>query len=309
MAIQKEIWLRDIVEDFFPDDSFVSKSVNDDAWNDGKRVHVPNAGSMPEVEMDRERLPADVEKRTDVDVEYEMHEFTTSPILITNADQVELSYDKRRSVISGSKKMLQKKAHEFILGKWAPSTADHCIVTTGNAVDTHLSDTTGKRKAITTKELLSLMTLFNDNDIPEEGRYLLLDAHMYTELLASMTESEKQAFFQYADLRKGIVGQLCSINVMRRSSVLRYAVENGNVTGIATKNAATDCAAGLAWYEGLVRRSRGDVELFEESRSPVYYGDIISTLLRAGGCASKSDYEGVYAIVGITAGEAQAAGE
>ena len=299
--VQKEIWLRDLVGNFFPDNSFASKSVSDDAFvESGKKVHVPNAGAPSGVQKNRESLPGKVEKRADSDVEYTLNEFTTNPILIPDAENVELSYDKRMSVIAEDKAELQRVAREDLLTAWAPDK-DGCVYTTGEARPAHQVNATGNRKAITTDDVLNLQTKFDQENISPEGRYLLLDAVMYAELLRSMTNTDKIGFFQAADVKKGIVGQLYSFNVMKRSSVLRYAVSDGAVTGLATENAATDCAAGLAWQERCVRRALGEVKMFDESGSPTYYGDIYSFLVRCGGAKSRADKKGVYAIVGITA--------
>lgn len=301
MGVRKEIWLRDIMEKFFPDDSFVSKSVNDDAFvNDGKKVHVPNAGAPSGVVKNRGELPAKATKREDSDVEYTLNEFTTNPIAIPHADTVELSYDKRQSVISQDKQELMRQAHEDILASWAPDKGG-CVYTTGAAKPAHLATATGNRKAITTADVLAMQVKMDEADVPAEGRYLLLDATMYAELLESMTNTQQIGFFQAADVKKGIVGQIYGFNVMKRSKVLRYAVAAGAATGLAETEAATDCAAGLAWHERSVRRALGEVAMFDETGSPTYYGDIYSFLVRCGGAISRADKAGVYAIVGITA--------
>lgn len=299
--VQKEIWLRDLMGNFFPDDSFASKSVCDDAFvESGKKVHVPNAGAPSGVQKNRSSLPGKVDKRTDTDVEYTLNEYTTNPILIPDAETVELAYDKRISVIAEDKAELQRVAHEDLLMTWA-SDKDRCVYTTGEAKPAHQDAATGNRKALTTDDVLNLQTKFDQENISQNGRYLLLDAVMYAELLKSMTNTDKIGFFQAADVKKGIVGQLYSFNVMKRSTVLRYAVTAGAATGLATENAATDCAAGLAWQERCVRRALGEVKMFDESGSPTYYGDIYSFLVRCGGAKSRADKKGVYAIVGITA--------
>lgn len=299
--VQKEIWLRDLVGNFFPDNSFTSKSVSDDAFvESGKKVHVPNAGAPSGVQKNRASLPGKVDKRTDSDVEYTLNEFTTNPILIPDAETVELAYDKRMSVIAEDKAELQRVASEDLLMTWAPDK-DGCVYTTGEAKPAHQADATGNRKALTTDDVLNLQTKFDQENISPDGRYLLLDAVMYAELLKSMTNTDKIGFFQAADVKNGIVGQLYGFNVMKRSTVLRYAVTAGAATGLATENAATDCAAGLAWQERCVRRALGEVKMFDESGSPTYYGDIYSFLVRCGGAKSRADKKGVYAIVGITA--------
>ena len=71
MGVRKEIWQRTIIEGLFADESFLAKAVNDDVYvNEGKKVHIPNAGAPSGVAVDRSSLPAEVGTRTDVDVEY-----------------------------------------------------------------------------------------------------------------------------------------------------------------------------------------------------------------------------------------------
>ena len=80
MAVQKEIWQDAIVNGLFAENTFLAKSVNDSVFVEkGKRVHIQNAGRASKVEMDRSVLPAAVKQRTDTDVAYDLHEFTTDP--------------------------------------------------------------------------------------------------------------------------------------------------------------------------------------------------------------------------------------
>lgn len=108
MAIQKEIWMAAIVEGLFASNSFLSKAFNADEYvNNGKIVHIPNAGAASGTKKNRTSLPATVTKRTDIDVTFPLDEYTTDPVLIPNADTVELSYDKRESVLRQDKLKLQ----------------------------------------------------------------------------------------------------------------------------------------------------------------------------------------------------------
>ena len=91
MAIQKEIWMAAIVEGLFASNSFLSKAFNADEYvNNGKIVHIPNAGAASGTKKNRTNLPATVTKRTDIDVTFPLDEYTTDPVLIPNADTVEL---------------------------------------------------------------------------------------------------------------------------------------------------------------------------------------------------------------------------
>lgn len=297
MAIQKELWQNTIIEGLFADNSFMSKAVNDDSYvNQGKKVHIPNAGAPSKVEIDRSSVPATAKKRTDVDVEYTLNELTTDPVYIPHAETVELSYNKRNSVISEDRAELIEKAAEQMLYNWSPDS-DHFVRTTGSkTVQAYTESATGNRKALVKADVLKLMTKFNADNIPQQGRYLLLDAYMYAQLLDDLTEGDQRAFFASADAQKGILGQLFSFNVMQRSQVLRYAT-GGTLTKWSVSGAATDNAAGLAWYEGSLSRALGEVKMFDSMDNPLYYGDIYSFLVRVGGTIRRNDKKGVYALV------------
>ena len=277
MAVQKEIWQRDLVKDFFADNSFASKAVNDDMYvNEGKKVHIPNAGAPADVEVNRTKLPAEAKERKDTDVDYTLDELTTDPVRIPFADTVELSYDKRNSVIAQNKLQLIETASEILLKNWAPEKTN-CVVTSGKEVDAHTASATGKRKAL------------DKNDI-------LLDASMYAQLLNSLTETESIGFFAAANVQKGIIGQLYGFNILKRSKVLVYT-KDGIVKDVNAKGAADDNAACLAWHESCVSRALGEVKMFDSSNDPLYYGDIYSFLVRVGGAKRRTDKKGVYAIV------------
>ncbi|MFX1715427.1 hypothetical protein JZ949_10240, partial [Riemerella anatipestifer] len=60
-------------------------------------------------------LPAEVKKRTDGEVLYKIDEYTTDPIYIPHAETVELSYDKRRSVLDQDVANLSEEVAEGML--------------------------------------------------------------------------------------------------------------------------------------------------------------------------------------------------
>ena len=296
MAIQREIWQNTIIEGLFADNSFMSKAVNDDVYvNQGKKVHIPNAGAPSGVEVNRATVPATAAKRTDTDVEYTLDELTTDPIHIPHADTVELSYNKRNSVIAQDRAALVEAAAENILYRWAPASAQF-VHTSGDAVAAHTPSATGNRKAVTKADVLTLMTKFNAANIPQEGRYLMLDAYMYAQLLNDLTANENSAFLASADAQRGVLGQLHSFNIMMRSQVTLYAAAK-TVKTWSEEGAATDCAAALAWHEQSVCRALGEVVAFENEDDATYYGSVYSFLVRAGGRIMRSDNKGVMALM------------
>lgn len=296
MAVQKEIWMNSIVEGLFADNSFLSKAFNADEFvNAGKTVHIPNAGIASSVTKNRAAYPAAVTARVDTDLTFNLDEFTTDPIKISYADQVELSYNKRESIIKLDKAKLIESVSNDMLFNWSPALANS-IRTTGAAVISHTPSATGNRKLFTKSDVKNAMNKFNAMDVPQENRWLLIDAEMYGQLLDSLTTQEAMAFHSLVDTKNGVLGKLYTFNIMMRSKSGLYT------TAVAPKlwtaaGAATDNAAAIAWHENSVCRALGQTEMFEEIKSPTYYADIYSFLVRAGGRPMRSGVEGLLAIV------------
>jgi uncharacterized repeat protein (TIGR02543 family) len=299
MAIQVEIWEKDIVEGLFADNAFLNFAYNADQYVlQGKVVHIPQAGASAGTSVNRSELPATVTKRTDVDITYAIDEITSDPVLIPDADTVELSYSKRTSVTEQMRKNMYEASALNMLYRWAPSAGDRMIRTTGTAVAAHLPSATGSRNALTLDDVKKAQKQFNKDNVPSAERYLMVDAEMYDQLTNDMTANQSRDFLAAYDEKNGILGRIYGFNVIMRSQVIRYT----NAATPAKKEwsaagASTDNAAAICWQKQSVERALGDVKFFEKLGDPQYYGDIYSALIRLGGRIRRNDNNGVLAIV------------
>ncbi len=296
MALNKEIWIDSIVGNLFKDSSFLANAVNHSAFVNGKTVHVPNAGSAPVVTKNRNSFPASVDGRTDYDLSYTIDEFTTAPFRISNAEEVELSYDKRESIVSACRQALIEAVAEAVIANWVPSGYD-LVQTTGSSTAHYLASQTGNRKAVAIADILEVKKKFDAANIPQEGRCALLDYEMYSQLLGALSASQANAFLATADASKGIVGTLYGFTFFVRSSVLRTVAAG---TSLAESASATDQGAGLFWQKDCVSVAMGETDLFEAQNDPTYYGDIVSALVRAGGKYMRYDKKGVVVLAQAT---------
>lgn len=297
MALNKEIWESSIVEGLFADNSFLARALNHSSFVNFKTVHVPNAGSAPEVTKNRSQYPAQAGNRTDYDLTYNLNEFTTEPIHITNVEEVELSYDKRQSILGATQAALKEAVAKDVLKAWVPSGYT-LVKTTGDAVAHHLASQTGNRKKLTLADIVAVKKEFDKANLPQEGRCILLDYEMYSELLDALSAVQSNAFLASADTARGIVGKLYGFDFYMRSEVLRTVAAG---TSLAASAAATDQAAGIAWCDKCVSIAQGAVEIFAAENDPTYYGDIVSALVRAGGSYMRYDKKGVVILAQDTA--------
>jgi hypothetical protein len=300
MAIQKEIWMNSIVEGLFANNTFLAKAFNADEFvNAGKTVHIPNAGIASGVTKNRSSFPATVGSRTDVDLTFDLDEYTTDPIKISNAESVELSYNKRESALKQDKAALIEAVSNDILFKWLPSSS-YVIRTTGSAVAAHTASATGNRKAFGKADVLAAMNNFNKNNVPQSDRHMLIDAVMYGQLLDTLTVQEAMAFHAGIDTANGVLGKLYTFNILMRSKAGLYTSAVA-AKAWTTAGAAGDLAAALAWHSDSVCRALGQTDMFDDVSNPLYYGDIYSFLVRAGGRPMRNDVLGLLAIVQDTA--------
>lgn len=295
MALNTEIWVNDIVENFIPNNSFIARSVDHSMFVNHKTVHVPNAGQGAAVTKNRSSYPATVKGRTDTDLTYDLDIFETDPMLSQPMHDAELSYDKRQSIIGQSKANLQTMVTESILRSWVPSNPTK-IVTSGEKTEAaHIPDATGMRKALSKADIMAVKKKFDKDDIPADGRYMLLDAIMYNQLLDVLTDAETANFLAGANPETGVIGQYLGFNFYLRSVVLKTTTA-GNIKDWTATGAATDSAAGLAWHQGVVSRAMGEVKGFENENDATYYGDVVSFSMRAGGAAIRQDKKGIVLI-------------
>ena len=296
MPLQTEVWIDTLQENFFPDNSFVQKSEDDSQYVDNKTVHVPNAGRPSKVQVNRRTKPAQPTERTDQDLTYELDELTSDPVHISHADTVELSYNKRSSIILNDKEEMRRVASELILQRWAKGAdSAHTILTDGAQRDAHTTQGTGRRLKMTDKVVHQIAIRMDKQDLPATGRYLIIDSDMYADLLDSLTEANRMAFLASADVSKGTVGRLYNIDIFSRSTVLRMKA-NGELITTPDGGDATEVAAGFAWQKSCVSRAMGKIEMFASEKDPQYYGDIYSFLMRLGGSHRRYDKKGLFLV-------------
>ncbi|NBT57480.1 hypothetical protein EBT16_01735 [bacterium] len=202
MAIQREIWQDYIIKNLFKNNEFLKRS-SDAGANvlSGKVVHIPQAGGLPNVEKNRSSLPASVTQRTDTEVTYNLDNYSTDPILITNAEQIELSYNKLDNVMKEHMSTLNQRIADDMLVKWSPSSASSIIRTTGDSVATHLTDTTGNRKRLTVADIRNAAKVLDKMDMPTQGRVMVMSADMYSQFMDELTATDKRDFSSTIECR------------------------------------------------------------------------------------------------------------
>jgi hypothetical protein len=302
-GLQVEIWVQDIIEKLWPNQSFAAKAVSHDPFViQGKIVHIPTAGTPASVKKNLTVFPQAAVKRGDSELTYVLDTYYALPRHIEKIEQYELSYDKRQSVVGADQQSLLNNSMKGLLYRWAPS-ASGVIETSGNAVQASLPGAAGQRKGMTKDPFHDAKLAFDAADIPTEGRIALLTAYHHQQFLNSLTDVERTGFYATADMKRGVIGQYMGFEVMMRSSVLRYRKVAGVWTVVDEQDDAyaadvDDSSASIFWHQDCVSRAKGDINMFDNPNRAEYYGGIISWNMRLGGRILRP--EGVIAVVGAS---------
>jgi hypothetical protein len=288
-----EVWARYIIERFWKDNSFLKFAKDDsDYVTQGRIVHIPQPGSKPVVVKNRSSFPATAVRRTDTEVLYSLDEYTTDPTHIPNIDAIHLSYNKQDNVLGDHMSTLTETVADDMIIKWGANAT--VVKTTGGAIGP-VTGQTGNRKAFIEADLKNLMIKMNVDNVPKQNRYIMIDDNMYGAFYDSLGQTNAKDFSRYADAENGVIGKLHSFSIMTRSSVLALTSADA-VKALGASLGATDNLASLAWHKDSVAFAIGDTKLFQDLNNPLYYGDIHSLLLMAGGRVRRGDSKGIYAV-------------
>lgn len=295
------VWKNYIIEKLRRNNAFIFKSKDDTRFVlGGLTVVIPQSGGDPVILIDNASWPLTPTRRTDTDVSYNLQAFSTNPHHIPWQEIQTLSYNKIDSILGSHTNSLVEAVADAMLIKWSPTVAGKILSTTGGPntlTQDPASGQTGNRFLFHPKDLLRGMTAMNIDDVPDSGRIAVIDDNMYGGFYDQLSDSQANAYNQFANNETGQVGKLHGFNIYRRSKVLAYADAATSANAYGASLAATDNLACLLYHQDTVCRAFGEMKPFMDKDNPLYQGDIMSMIVRAGGRKERGDNKGVIAMV------------
>jgi hypothetical protein len=286
---------NDIAEAIFPDNSFIRLAIDDSAFIYGKKVQLPQSGAIPNVVVNRTTFPLPVARRTDTLTEYDIDEYSTDAALVNWTEKMVATYGKTQSVTRDHIGILETATSEGVLFKWAPTAIGRIVRTTGASRPASIIGATGTRKTTVRADIVNLRLKMDRDNIPQQGRKLMLNADMFNDLLLD-TNLLNMFLMGQALQATAELNRLLGFEIMMRSQAIRYS------TALAPKNwgvaaAATDNAGALAWHSNYVRSAISGVKPFLNNDQAAYQGDLFSALALVGAAQRYANGLGVYALV------------
>jgi hypothetical protein len=306
MALIKEIWVQDVQEALNRNADFLPYSVDHSAYIAFGTVHVPQSGSNPTVVKNPATFPLPISERTDADRTYALNQFALEPTLITNLDELQISYDKRQSVLGQQITTLTQRIGDEVAISWSATGAANIVGTTGSAAATALAPgATGTRKQITLADIASLASKLDKDNVPRQNRKLLMSTDMFWELfqISDVIRASYNGFQSQPNvLQSGIVAMLYGFEIMMRPVVSVYANSTTSPKAFGAATATTDNLACIAFHSTTVARALGSMTPLYDSGSngngkPEYLGSIFNMEVMLGSAILRADMKGVAALV------------
>ena len=260
-GLQKEVWVAGIQENPIPNNSFVFASTDKSEYVENNKLHLAEAGLEPGVHEDyfagnEDDLP--LATIDDIPNEVLLKTYSTERTRHRKLQEIELSYNKRQSVLERHKKALAKNIGLRAAHSWSPAqtNAFNKIITVGSEsfIDS----------------IIDLEAFYNALDIYENLNICLTAAHM-----AKIKKED-------AKLHKEIL----NTNTMYGFKVYRYN-KNAIYTSAGAKKPfgavleAGDKMCSFTWCSDETFRCLGDTEVYETLATAATQADEISFAQRA----------------------------
>jgi len=321
-GINREIWQNHLIENIYPGNEFLLAMSDESEYVNYLTVHSPQAVGTPNVVKNRDLTvgtAVNTNTRVDVTLDWSIDEYTTDPFKITNAEEVQLSYNKRESILYNQQMKLRKVIAENIIidlaatgtatlpADYGGGTNNNILRTSGifnndpanvQASVAYTAGATGNRLNVTLWDVAAAATHLDNLDVPSEGRAMLMSSQAYAQLRLDLIATKYRDFTAEVDPKTGKIGKLLGFDLYMRSKVCVY--DNSGtpvVKAYGAAGAATDNDAILFWQFAHAAKAIGDVHVFETLNDATRYGDIYSALLRMGAHKVRVSEVGIGAIV------------
>lgn len=261
-GLQTEVWVAGIKENPIPDNSFVFQSVDLSQYVEHNKLHLAEAGVEPAVHEDyfaNSNTPLPITDIADIGNEVVLHTYSTEQTRHRDLQEIELSYDRRSSVIKRHRVSLAKNMGKRAAYAWAPKQDD-----AWNKV-LNLSSSDSVIDAI-----IDLKQFMEENDILEGVNICFTPGHF-----ARIRKEDKRLYKDILNEK-----EMYGIKVFQYSQNPLYTSAGVKKPfGVTKEN--TDKRASFMWVTDEVFRCFGDVEMYATLRDSGLQADTLSFAQRA----------------------------
>ncbi|MDY0143667.1 MAG: hypothetical protein RBR97_17415 [Bacteroidales bacterium] len=297
MAIQKELWADMIQEELRAKlDPLNDFALDLSEYAEGTTIHIPVAGAT-QIVKDNTNWPLTATQRTDTVVDIILHTYHWTPMVVKQADKVQLAYDKMASLYNSLNGGLgERLLIESLIGMYHYTSGAY-VTTTGASYPAHAPGATGNRRGLTSMDIRKAAALLDKQKVPIADRWLVVDSIMFWQLVDDLAYNADRV-----DVVAGlpsITTPLYGFTVVSVPQVV-YLKSDGTIRAYGATGETTDKAAALAIQKSCVGFGMSGIEIFVDDGNPLYQGDILSGWVLHGSNYLRTTKEGVIPIIQAT---------
>ena len=268
--LNKEIWVDQLMENFYPDSSFLRYGRDFSVLVDHDAINMAEAGLDPVVLVNNKTYPISITQRIDTPIRIELDTFETENTLVRRPEVIEYAYSQLESVLMGHRNILRAKTAEKAAHAYAPleNTKFTPVIPTSGGVATHNS---WQRKRLSFEDILNLKELFDNEDVPLEDRYLVLHPSHLTDLILM----DVKAFKDITDIVNGQPKRFAGFGIMQFSKPAIYNSETMVKKEYGADVEETDTFCSFAFQAGEIMKADGNVYMYAREDDPEERGTIV----------------------------------
>ena len=251
-----EVWTGELVKKLNAgmNDSFLQGIPDYSARVDNETIHLVDVGGDPDVLVNNTTYPIPIQDLEDGDIAIGLDKFQTKPTRVTDDELYAISYDKFGSVVERHSDAIQTKKLKKFAHALAPysHTAKTPIVQTSGE-----TDSVSGRKKLTLKDIIALKRAFDNMEVPEGGRRLVLCPDHVNDLL-ELDQSFRDKYYNYT------TGKLMNMYGFEIYTFVNapYFNKNGVKLAYNATPTATDHKGSFAYYVPRMFRAKGSTKMY-----------------------------------------------
>ena len=217
-------------------------------------IHLVDVGGDPDVLVNNTTYPIPIQDLKDGDIAIGLDKFQTKATRVTDDELYAISYDKFGSVVERHRESIVTVKYKKFAHALAPysHTANTPVIQTSGETDT----ATGRKK-ITPKDIIALKREFDNMEVPEDGRRLVLCPDHVNDLL-ELDQSFKDKYYNYTS------GKLMNMYGFEVYTFVNapYFNKNGVKLAYNAVPTATDHKGSFAFYRPRMFRAQGSTKMY-----------------------------------------------
>lgn len=217
-------------------------------------IHLVDVGGDPDVLVNNTTYPIPIQDLADGDIAIGLDKFQTKATRVTDDQLYAISYDKFASLIERHKDAIVTVKYKKFAHALAPysHTAKTPVIQTSGEKDA----ATGRKK-LTLKDIIALKREFDNMEVPEDGRRLVLCPDHVNDLL-ELDQSFRDKFYNYT------TGKLMNMYGFEVFTFVNtpYFNKNGVKLAYNAVPTATDHKGSFAFYRSRMFRAQGSTKMY-----------------------------------------------